>query len=445
MKKTLLSLFAALTCMSAASAAEVTFDFTTAGTDGKIYGFAPNNNASLANDDQMTNGVASITIQKADINNGVRVYGTSPNCTLRVYNSSGFTVAVSGGNITEIKFTGSTLTALTQNGTAVSNGTWTGKAASVAFANTVKSSAGKNQTVQIKTLTVTYTPAGVQKETAELSFPEKEYTVAIDQTFEAPRLTCNSDGEVTYSSSDQSVATVDESTGEVTIEGIGTTTISATSAETNTYWEGKTQYTLTVTGKQVTARKAIAMEAGKFFLMRGEQVATPVAADKDYGYLYVEDCTVNGSDVTAPENNLFDFAKEGDNYTIKDCYGRYLYLDATHMSFQVSATATENILWNVTIDDQGNGTITNVGRSGITVAWSEQYKNFSVAENPAADLMPTMYLYGESSSIDNINSDSVAAEEGTPIYYNLQGVRVDNPANGVYIRVINNKAEKVVL
>lgn len=294
-------------------------------------------------------------------------------------------------------------------------------------------------------MVITYTPAGVQKETAVLSFPEKEYTVAIDQTFEAPRLTCNSDGEVTYSSSDQAVATVDESTGEITLEGIGTTTISATSAETNTYWEGKTQYTLIVTGKQVTARKAVAMEAGKFFLMRGEQVATPVAADKTYGYLVVENCTVDGSDVTAPESNLFDFAKEGDKYTIKDCYGRYLYLDASHMSFNVSETATENYLWNVTIDEQGNGTITNVGRPTITVAWAENYKNFSVAENPAADLMPTMYLYGGSSSIDNINSDSVAAEEGTPIYYNLQGARVDNPSNGVYIRVINNKAEKVVL
>ena len=30
-------------------------------------------------------------------------------------------------------------------------------------------------------------------------------------------------------------------------------------------------------------------------------------------------------------------------------------------------------------------------------------------------------------------------------YYNLQGVRVENPSNGVYIRVINNKAEKVIL
>ena len=76
--------------------------------------------------------------------------------------------------------------------------------------------------------------------------------------------------------------------------GIGTTTITAISAETATYYEGKAQYTLTVTGKMVTARKAAAMEAGKYFLMRGEQVATPIAADKPYGYLVVEDCTVDG-------------------------------------------------------------------------------------------------------------------------------------------------------
>ena len=445
MKKTLLSLFAALTCMSAASAAEVKFDFTTAGADGKIYGFTPNNNASLDDGSLMTNGAASITIQTATINNGVRVYGTSPNCTLRVYNSSGFTVSVSGGNITEIKMTGSTLTALTQNGTALSNGTWTGNAPSVAFANTVKSSANKNQTVQIKTMTITYTPAGTQKQVAELSFPEKAYTVAIDKTFDNPVLTCNSDGEVTYSSSDQKVATVDESTGEITLEGVGTTTITAISAETATYYEGKAQYTLTVTGKMVTARKAAAMEAGKYFLMRGEQVATPIAADKPYGYLVVEDCTVDGSDVTAPESNLFTFSKEGDSYTIQDSYGRYLYLDASHMSFNVAETATDNYLWNVTIDEQGNGTITNVGRTGVTVAWAESYKNFSVAASPAADLMPVMYIYGGSSSIDNINSDSVDAEEGTAVYYNLQGARVENPSNGVYIRVINNKAEKVIL
>ncbi len=451
MKKTLLSLFAALACVSAATAAEVTFDFTTADADGKIYGFTPNNNTYVTTG-SMTEGVATIAINKGT-GNGIRVYGTSPSCQLRVYNGSGITVSVSGGNITEIAFTGKVLTAITYGAdktplSGASSASWTGNAESVEFANTVKDAKGKNQTVQITKMVITYTPTGTQKNVAELSFPEQAYTVAIDKTFDNPALTCNSDGEVTYSSSDQKVATVDESTGEITLEGIGTTTITAISAETATYYEGKAQYTLTVTGKMVTARKAAAMEAGKYFLMRGEQVATPIAADKPYGYLVVEDCTVDGSDVTAPESNLFTFTKEGDSYTIQDCYGRYLYLDLvdTHMSFNVAETAKENYLWNVTIDEQGNGTITNVGRTGdVTVAWAEKFKNFSVAKSPAAELMPTMYIFGGSSSIDNINSDSVDAEEGTAVYYNLQGARVENPSNGVYIRVINNKAEKVVL
>ena len=43
------------------------------------------------------------------------------------------------------------------------------------------------------------------------------------------------------------------------------------------------------------------------------------------------------------------------------------------------------------------------------------------------------------SGIDNITTQ----EENLPIiYYNLQGVRVNNPANGIYIRVQGNKATK---
>ncbi|MCH5214598.1 MAG: hypothetical protein J1E97_05340 [Muribaculaceae bacterium] len=38
-----------------------------------------------------------------------------------------------------------------------------------------------------------------------------------------------------------------------------------------------------------------------------------------------------------------------------------------------------------------------------------------------------------------------AAAEGEAVYYNLQGVRVLNPERGVYVRVLNGKAEKVVL
>lgn len=45
-----------------------------------------------------------------------------------------------------------------------------------------------------------------------------------------------------------------------------------------------------------------------------------------------------------------------------------------------------------------------------------------------------------------VGVESIAVEEAAPaLYYNLQGVRVENPAQGLYIRVAGNKAEKVYI
>ena len=54
-------------------------------------------------------------------------------------------------------------------------------------------------------------------------------------------------GKLTYKSIDKDVATVNEETGEVTIVGAGTATITATAAETPNYKEASAEYTLTVT------------------------------------------------------------------------------------------------------------------------------------------------------------------------------------------------------
>ena len=59
------------------------------------------------------------------------------------------------------------------------------------------------------------------------------------------------DGAITYESSVTSVATVDGN-GEVTVVGCGATEITATAAETGTYAEASTSYTLTVTQKTLT-------------------------------------------------------------------------------------------------------------------------------------------------------------------------------------------------
>ena len=40
--------------------------------------------------------------------------------------------------------------------------------------------------------------------------------------------------------------------------------------------------------------------------------------------------------------------------------------------------------------------------------------------------------------------EAIEAETAEAVYYNLQGVRVANPENGIFIKVAGNKVEKVI-
>ena len=82
----------------------------------------------------------------------------------------------------------------------------------------------------------------------ELAFSATSYDyVTSDATHEWPTLTNPHDLSVTYTSSDESVATVDATTGVVTPQAGGTTTIAATFAGNDDYYPSAAKYTLTVT------------------------------------------------------------------------------------------------------------------------------------------------------------------------------------------------------
>lgn len=78
-----------------------------------------------------------------------------------------------------------------------------------------------------------------------LSFPEASYTALMGTPFEAPVLS-GAQTAVTYRSSNTAVATVDASTGAVTLMGAGTTTISVKAAADDTYKQARASYDLTV-------------------------------------------------------------------------------------------------------------------------------------------------------------------------------------------------------
>lgn len=95
----------------------------------------------------------------------------------------------------------------------------------------------------------------VTKFTPKLSFPQTSYTIEMGDAF-APKLEgLPEDVTPAYTSSKEEVATVDAATGEVKIVGVGTTTITVTSPNTDIYEEATASYVLTVnraTSKEVT-------------------------------------------------------------------------------------------------------------------------------------------------------------------------------------------------
>lgn len=121
---------------------------------------------------------------------------------------------------------------------------WKGSSTSVSITRPSGSGHWRLQTVE-----VTYDAGDASKTDVTISFTGEtnEYEVNIGETFTAPTATADVDGlTVTYSSSDEDVATVNASTGAVTIVAAGETTITASTAATDTYNAGSASYTITV-------------------------------------------------------------------------------------------------------------------------------------------------------------------------------------------------------
>ena len=100
-----------------------------------------------------------------------------------------------------------------------------------------------------KPATVSYTlTVADNRQVADLAFTgtTSEYTANLGEAFSNPELSAPQGVTITYSSSNTAVATVDASTGAVTLVAAGETTITATSEANNNYKAGTASYTLTV-------------------------------------------------------------------------------------------------------------------------------------------------------------------------------------------------------
>ena len=251
MKKLLLFLLTFVATTVAATADEVSFDFK-----NNEYGLTrqtDNNAPYIDNGTVCQNGAVTMTLFKASGTNGMRLWKDG----LRFYKKStaGFTLSVANGTINSVEITKATSAKFTKEGTKTEDTSWTNINASE-----VKFNYSSGSNAALWTVKVTYTPgtSGPELTTATLSFPEKEYSLTFGDEFTVPLLTADPEGalnEVKYSSSQEQIATVDETTGIVTILAVGQTTIRAAISGSETYYDTYAEYTLNVNKPVVEGEK----------------------------------------------------------------------------------------------------------------------------------------------------------------------------------------------
>lgn len=114
----------------------------------------------------------------------------------------------------------------------------------------------------------------------------------FDGTFTAPTLSGQTDG-VKYASSDTEVATVNETTGDITIgTKFGTTTITASAEKTESYYADETSYTISVWPNSISGLKTLITSESEIDFKVKLNNAVITYADENNAYLQDADAAI---------------------------------------------------------------------------------------------------------------------------------------------------------
>ena len=215
-------------------------------------------------------------------------------------------------------------------------------------------------------------------EDAELAYEVETFTATIGEDNEFPVLSNPNELPVTYTSSDEGVATIDED-GNITLVAAGETTITATSDETSEFEAGEASYLLVVEGevtpieygKYQLVTDASTLAAGDEILIAyvnvGEEatVAQAIGSEQAANNRPAVDVTYNDDETLTPDATAQIITLEGDaegwNFNVGN---GYLYAASTTKNWlRTEAEADENAKATITIDEIGDATIVFQGEN----------------------------------------------------------------------------------
>ncbi|MDE7402294.1 MAG: hypothetical protein K2M87_02650 [Muribaculaceae bacterium] len=313
-----------------------------------------------------------------------------------------------------------------------------------------------NGLLQLNSIKYYGTTSGSVLQTPEVSFGITEYTVTFGEEFDAPAVQTNSDGDVLYTSSDETVATVNSDTGAVEIIGTGTTVIKAVVAASETFRAGEASYTLTVLPAGVIFTSSLG-EKFDFVQLSGDTM--PWKLDSKYGLkgsAYVNStnkpCEAIAAsemiDLTGFENIMLNFENAVNQYKVNNvliantaelapfCQLAIKAEDATEwtvLDYQISFPASQS--WTFYANTPVDLSAYNNGKYQFGFKYTS-----TEATAGTWEIKNIMLTGNKTSRVSEVEDATNAA----PVYFNLQGVRVANPVSGLYIVVEGNKSRKVV-
>ena len=176
--------------------------------------------------------------------------------------------------------------------------------------------------------------------------------------------------------------------------------------------------------------------------------ATPVSGD--YGYLYTSKVSATNGYITTIGTDAFTINETEGGYTLQDSNGKYLYMSGTYNSFNVATELPEEGgIWTIEFNNDSMGTMT-IKNTAMNkwIQYSTQYSSFGAYPNTQNNsLLPRLYEEGATAMEDPLTGvEDTMIDENAPVeYYNLQGVKVAHPENGIFIKKQGSKATKVVL
>lgn len=451
--------------------------------------------------------------------------------------SSGYAVSSTSASISDGSLTLNNATSTIEFQTPVQSLTITAKAA-----------------IRYKTISVSYQDgSSSQLANPELSFPADAYTAQLGGSFEAPNATAKSNGKISYESSKPEVATVNATTGEVSVVSVGETVIKATIAETEEYKAGSVSYTLTVVDPKAPLAIYSSAMGEDFNFENVEGQTYPWQHSSQYGLkgsAYIGKVIACEGiafspviDLTGYKELSLSFSNAFNNYKVSNQMipvsefpGKYAFVvvreeGATEWTILDEPTAPTAFSWtfyeNAPIDlnayagkkiqfgfkyvstancagtwevkgisingkidgtpelptvEIANGYVTGDAGKGNLISymyevvssrtlvdaetWSKpeaQTVSLPVSEltangtrdayvyfqavNPLTDDKSPVFanLVSKSGNLTGVEGVEAEGAEAPVEYYNLQGVRVENPESGLYIRRQGNKTTKVIL